>query len=126
MPVEPLSKPDAKRDGSDSLPSYESIRSGADFRRILDDGQRRRSGGIVLASAPGVPGPPRLGLVVSRRCGNAVRRNRIKRRLRAVADQAQLKPGNDYVIIASSQVAEIEFSKLKTWIERALGDPFNA
>ena len=30
------------------------------------------------------------------------------------------------MIIASSQVAEIEFSKLKTWIERAVGDQDDA
>lgn len=73
----------------------------------------------MLVGSPGLPGPPRLGLLVTRRCGTAVRRNRIKRRLRTAADRIELKPGTDYVIIASSEVADAPFAKLVGWLERA-------
>lgn len=73
-----------------------------------------------MASSPGPAGPPRLGLLVSKGCGSAVKRNRIKRRLRSAADNAELQPGNDYVIIATSQVAEVPFSQLRGWLKRAL------
>ena len=46
-------------------------------------------------------------------------RNRIKRRLRHAAGQVQLQPGMDHVIIASGQVAEVEFAQIKGWIDRA-------
>ena len=110
----------ARRVGSVSLPDFESLRSSTDFRRVLSNGNRRRQGAIVLVSSPGRPGPPRLGLVVSRNSGNAVVRNRIKRRLRHAVAVLPLQPGNDYVIIANSQVAEVSFSRLQGWLTRAL------
>lgn len=100
--------------------TYQSLRNSRDFRRVLTEGTRRRKGGIVVVSSPGPAGPPRLGLVVSKNCGSAVRRNRIKRRLRSAADSVELKPGIDYVIIASSQVAEAPYDRLTGWLVRAL------
>jgi len=73
-----------------------------------------------VVSSPGRPGPPRLGLVVSKRCGTAVKRNRIKRRLRTAAGSVELKPGIDYVIIATDQVTDAPYDRLKAWIGHAL------
>lgn len=69
---------------------------------------------------------PRLGLLVSKSCGSAVRRNRIKRRLRAAAEGLELQPGIDYVIIATSQVAEVPYAQLRSWLNRALMGPSDA
>ena len=44
----------------------------------------------------------RVGFTVSRKVGNAVERNRVRRRLRAAAGAvlpARAKPGHDYVVI---------------------------
>ncbi|MGD2044385.1 MAG: ribonuclease P protein component [Acidimicrobiia bacterium] len=120
MPGAPPSRTVAPRAESGSLRSYESLRNSRDFRRVLAEGIRHREGGVVVVSSPGQTGPPRLGLVVSRRCGSAVRRNRIKRRLRSAADSIELQPGNDYVIIATSQVADIPFDRLTGWLRRAV------
>jgi ribonuclease P protein component len=73
-----------------------------------------------VVRSPGHDGPPRVGLVVSKSCGTAVRRNRIKRRLRSAADRVELQPGVDYVIIATSQVADAPFDRLTGWLRRAL------
>lgn len=43
---------------------------------------------------------------MSRGVGTAVRRNRLKRRLRHAVRAIQLEPDMDYVIIANSQAAE--------------------
>lgn len=58
--------------------------------------------------------------MVSKRNGNAVTRNRIKRRLRHAIAGIKLQPGNDYVIIANHQVATAPFSKIKGWLSRAV------
>lgn len=100
--------------------SFESLRNSRDFRRVLSDGTRRRQGGIVVATAGGREGPPRVGLVVSKDCGTAVKRNRIKRRLRSAAGTVGLKSGTDYVIIANPQVADAPFDRLTGWLSRAI------
>jgi ribonuclease P protein component len=49
-----------------------------------------------------------------------VTRNRIKRRLRHAADALQLEPGTDYVIIASGQIAEVEYTQVEGWLDYVL------
>ena len=120
VPAAPLSKRDVGRAESVSPPDLESLRSSQDFRKVLSNGRRQRQGAIVLVRSPGRPGPPRLGLVVSKSSGNAVTRNRIKRRLRHAVAELQLQPGTDYVIIANSQVADVSFAQIQGWLSRAL------
>jgi len=60
--------------------------------------------------------------VVSKSCGSAVARNRIKRRLRSAARAAELEPGIDYVIIANPQVSDAPFDQLVGWLHHALSD----
>ncbi|MEX1124954.1 MAG: ribonuclease P protein component [Acidimicrobiia bacterium] len=122
----PPSRHVASRAGSVSLPDIEPLRSPRDFRRVFKEGTRRRSGGVVMVQCPGQTGPPRVGLVVSKSAGNAVTRNRIKRRLRHIVRTLPLKPGIDYVIIGASQVAEVSHPSLVGWLERALGDSDDA
>lgn len=74
----------------------------------------------MIVRCLGRPGPARIGLIVSRSSGNAVTRNRIKRRLRHTLREQPLEPGNDYVIIASKQVAEVPFPTLQRWLLTAL------
>ena len=59
--------------------------------------------------------PPRLGLTVTKKIGNAVRRNRIRRRVREAvrtAVAADMRPGHDYVIVARAEVATVPFEAL--------------
>lgn len=83
------------------------------------DGVRTRSGGVVVVCAPGDPGAPQVGFVAGRRVGNAVRRNRAKRRLRAAAGAVRLDRDTAYVVIASSEVVTADFAKVAGWLQRA-------
>lgn len=121
-PVRPLSRRVVARVESVSLSDLETLRNSKEFRRVLSSGTRNRVGGITLVRTPGRPGSPRVGFVVSKRTGNAVTRNRIKRRLRHAAGVLDLQPETDYVIVASSIVAEVPYGRLHDWLRRALED----
>ena len=65
----------------------------------------------------------RVGFTASRKVGNAVVRNRAKRRLRAAAAQilaAQGKPATDYVLIARGATAERPYAALLADLASAL------
>ena len=66
---------------------------------------------------------PRVGFTVTKRVGNAVVRNKVKRRLRAAA--AEVVPlyasaGNDYVLIGRKQALERPFQSLTSDLKWAL------
>lgn len=59
---------------------------------------------------------PRFGLTVTKKTGNSVERNRIKRRLRAALRLAPLdgSVANDYVLVARRDCLTASFEQLKT------------
>jgi len=62
----------------------------------------------------------RYGFMVSKRVGNAVTRNRIKRRLREVVRMAQLKHGWDAVFIVRKGAENASYDQLKSAVENVL------
>lgn len=78
----------------------------ADFLRLTASGMRRVTPGFILQAAPRGDHPTpqlRIGFTASRKVGNAVKRNRARRRLKAVAGEilpAHGMPGFDLVLIA--------------------------
>ena len=57
----------------------------------------------------------RVGFTASRKVGNAVQRNRARRRLRAVAQQVldqHVEPGTDFVLIARPATIERDYQAL--------------
>jgi ribonuclease P protein component len=69
------------------------------------------------------PGGARIGFTVSKKVGNAVERNRAKRRLRAAAAQILpdlAAPGLDYVLIGRRETLARPYSLLLKDLETAL------
>lgn len=66
-----------------------------------------RSTGLTVLVLEGPSVVPRMGIVAGKKVGNAVNRNRAKRRLREAASQARLRPNTDYILIASPECNEI-------------------
>jgi ribonuclease P protein component len=122
-----ISRPDAhsRRPRRDRSPAQQGprqpvrliwrIRDRAAFRAVAR-ARRRRHGavevsGCVLGSHAE---PPRVAYAIGRDVGNAVVRNRVRRRLRAAvaAHAATLTPGWGYLVRASSAAADATFSEL--------------
>jgi len=72
--------------------------------------------------AEGVSGP-RFGFTITKKLGNAVTRNRIRRRLKAAIGQLPagcMSPAHDYVVVARQAAVDIPFAALQKDLERAL------
>ena len=95
----------------------------ADFL-AANRGLRIARPGFVLLVNPNTVGAMRFGITVTKKIGNAVVRNRMKRRLRALA--AELLPqrgitGADYVLIGRQSGIERDFALLRQELAKALG-----
>ena len=79
---------------------------------------------FILLVNPAGGDVPRVGFTVSRKVGNAVVRNRARRRLRELARRLVPVlgvPGADHVFIARAREAETPFFELAAAMEKALG-----
>ena len=74
-------------------------------------------------------GPVRVGFTVSRKVGNAVERNRVRRRLREVVRLKSgdaLRAGHDYVLIGRRAALSAAFAELAADYEHAISRLSNA
>jgi ribonuclease P protein component len=102
------------------------LKTRADFLRVAA-GRAVRQGLLLQAAScpPDVCGRAavRVGFTASRKVGNAVVRNRAKRRLRAAADEVLARrgrPGTDYVLIARAGTGTRDYADLVGDLESAL------
>jgi ribonuclease P protein component len=93
-----------------------------EVERVYRQGAAYRGRLFSVHAFPNELGTPRLGLSVSRRLGNAVTRNAVRRRLREVFYSAlsEIPGGLDVVVSARPAAAEVGFGELKEEFIRAV------
>lgn len=94
----------------------------ATFRALRRSGVRARAGALAVTWLADPPEqPPRLAFAIGRPVGNAVARNRLRRRLRAIfADLApDLRPGT-YFVAARPEAATLDHGELRRTVCNAL------
>ncbi|HKO24830.1 MAG TPA: ribonuclease P protein component [Chloroflexota bacterium] len=89
------------------LPRAHRLTKRGDFARVRHHGRSRAHPLLILVVAPNGGETTRVGLVVGKRIGTAVVRNRVKRLLReaARARLSCLPAGYDIVLIARQEAA---------------------
>jgi ribonuclease P protein component len=106
--------------------AYDRLTRRAEFQRVTRARRSAAAPGLVLQvfRRNGDEGDAaRVGLTASRKVGNAVHRNRARRRLRAAAQVViprHAKPGHDYVVIARQGTAGRTYGALIEDLESAL------
>jgi ribonuclease P protein component len=82
------------------------LRRNDDFQRVRGEGRTVAHPLVILAYAPNSHTGNRYGIITSRRLGNAVARNRVKRRLRETIRHwhPHITPGYDMIFIARHPV----------------------
>ena len=87
-----------------------------DFNRVYRRGKSAANLQFVLYFLPQKePGPFRLGVSVSKKLGNAVMRNSIRRKMKEIVrlGREDVLPGIDIVIIARKPAAEMNYDNMK-------------
>lgn len=120
----------AKRDASGShssrlgYPRAARLLARADFEAVYRRGRRRSSQSFVVFCLPNGRASSRFGVSVKRALGNAVRRNRIRRRLREMVRLArpEIATGWDIVIHPRERVATAPFAVLRTELVKLIAE----
>lgn len=87
----------------------------SEFRRALQKGRRFRSPQLTLIAFLKYNGKARLGLTVSRKVGNAVVRNRLKRRLREIIRLQRWRFSRPWDLVIIAQPGAGELSSQALW-----------
>ncbi|GAA3836905.1 ribonuclease P protein component [Brevibacterium ammoniilyticum] len=100
------------------IPEAHRLRHGDDFRRVFRAGVRVRSDHLMAHSLSENDDShaARVGFIVSKAVGNAVKRNRVKRRLREIMRPrlVEFDSGSLFVLRALPNAAEAEFAVLES------------
>jgi len=98
------------------------VRADKRFQEVRRQGRSFTNQLLVLCALPNDLAYSRFGFSVNSRIGNAVQRNRIKRRLReAVRLQfEQIRPGWDIILIARRPIRSADYHEIETACARLL------
>lgn len=96
----------------------ERLKRNNQFAEVYNSGRSWANGLLALRVLPNGLDINRYGFSVSKRLGNAVTRNRVKRRLRQVATLTPTRKGWDLVVVARQSASAASYKQL----EEALAD----
>lgn len=101
----------------------EHLRQRADFLAAASAIKVPAAAFVLQARKRSDEGPVRIGFTVSKKVGNAVERNRVRRRLREIVrhtDAARLRAGHDYVLVGRKAALRLPFARIAEEFSGAL------
>ena len=100
-----------------------TIPSRAGFLAARSKGKKALSRGLVIQAIENEASHWRVGLTATKKIGNAVTRNRARRRMRALARSylaPVAQPGTDYVLIARHDTATADWQDMAKGLQKAI------
>ncbi len=93
-----------------------------DFKRVRRDGKSYAHPLLVLIATENQLATTRVGVAAGKSVGNAVKRNRAKRLVRAAAQELyrQIESGYDLVLIARSPIIQVKVPQVRTALQELL------
>jgi len=94
------------------------LKHNREFQLVYRKGQSAHSAALVLFYLPNTPAVS-VGFTASKKVGNAVKRNRAKRRMRALfyALEPQLAPGS-YILVAKAATVDTPYAEMQKALHR--------
>lgn len=96
------------------------LRSSRQFSRIRTEGKVWVNNLLVLRTLASNEAETRFGFIATRRIGNAVVRNKLRRRLKEILRIAPVKSGWDLVFIVRKNSVDATFDSLKRAVHNLL------
>ena len=93
----------------------ERLKQRADFLSAATGTKVLAAAFVLQARKRSDEGPVRIGFTVSKKVGNAVERNRVRRRLREIvrlSENARMRAGFDYVLVGRRAALKLSFARI--------------
>ncbi|MGM0379277.1 MAG: ribonuclease P protein component [Bacillota bacterium] len=92
-----------------------SIKKNKEFKSVYSNGKKIVSKSFIFYYLKNNKKYDRIGFTVSKKVGNSVERNRIRRRLKAIfrQDYLETQKGYDLVIVARTKIKYINYKRLR-------------
>jgi len=101
----------------------ERLRQRADFLAAATGSKFPAAAFVLQSRKRADDGPVRVGFTVSKKVGNAVERNRVRRRLREIvrlSNADRMQAGHDYVLIGRRAALQRPFAQMAQEFDGAL------
>lgn len=107
-----------------SFPRIERLLNRKDFVNLNRSGKRHGTAHFTVISKQNGLGMNRLGITVSKKIGNAVKRNKVKRLIREFyrLNKHRFSQGYEIVIVAKKGADELIFRKLTEELDGIISD----
>ncbi|MFW6030819.1 MAG: ribonuclease P protein component [Halanaerobiales bacterium] len=99
----------------------DSLKKNSEFKKVYTRGKSIATRNLVLYYFPNNLDTNKLGLSISKKIGNAVIRNKIRRRVKEIIRlKEDLKKGYDLIFIARKPIVKLDYNGIKKDIDKLI------